>query len=44
MTAKSATDRQREKRERDRLAEEQRLARLLSRSIKLDLFRARTPS
>lgn len=39
MTAKSAADRQREKRERDRLAEEQRLARLLSRSIKLDLFK-----
>lgn len=40
MTAKSAADRQREKRERDRLAEEQRLARLLSRSIKLDLFKS----
>jgi hypothetical protein len=39
MTAKSAADRQRDKRERDRLAEEQRLARLLSRSIKLDLFK-----
>lgn len=39
MTAKSATDRQREKRERDKLAEEERLARLLSRSIKLDLFK-----
>lgn len=39
MTAKSATDRQREKRERDKLAEEERLARLLSRSIRLDLFK-----
>lgn len=37
MTAKSAADRQRDKRER--LAEDQRLARLLSRSIKLDLFK-----
>lgn len=40
MTAKTATERQRAKRERDRLAEEERLARLLSRSIKLDLFKA----
>lgn len=39
MTAKTAADRQREKRERDKLAEEERLARLLSRSIKLDLFK-----
>lgn len=38
--AKTATERQRDKRERDRLAEEDRLARLLSRSIKLDLFKA----
>lgn len=38
--AKSATLRQQEKRERDRLAEEERLARLLSRSIKIDLFKA----
>lgn len=38
-SAKSATDRQREKRERDKLAEEERLARLLSRSIRLDLFK-----
>lgn len=39
MTAKSATDRQREKRERDKLSDEERLARLLSRSIKLHLFK-----
>ena len=38
--AKSATLRQQEKRERDRLAEEERLAKLLSRTIKLDLFKA----
>ena len=37
--AKTAVQRQREKRERDRLAEEDRLSRLLSRSIKLDLFK-----
>lgn len=37
--AKTATERQRDKRERDRLTEEERLARLLSRSIKLDLFK-----
>lgn len=37
--AKSAALRQQEKRERDRLAEEERLARLLSRTIKIDLFK-----
>lgn len=36
--AKSAKERQAEKRERDRMAEEDRLARLLARSIKIDLF------
>lgn len=39
MTAKSAAVRKAEQRERDKLAEEARLARLLSRSIKLDLFK-----
>jgi hypothetical protein len=38
--AKSSTVRKQEQRERDRLAEEERLARLLSRTIKLDLFKA----
>ncbi|WP_417480451.1 hypothetical protein [Maricaulis maris] len=37
--AKTDLQRKREQRERDRLEEEQRLARLLSRSIKLDLFK-----
>jgi len=36
--AKSSTVRKQEQREHDRLAEEERLARLLSRTIKLDLF------
>lgn len=39
MTAKSATQRKREERERNKLAEEERLARLLSRRITLDLFK-----
>ena len=39
MTAKSATERKREERERNKLAEEERLARLLSRRITLDLFK-----
>lgn len=39
MTAKTPADRKREQRERDRLSEEERLSRLLSRSIKLDLFK-----
>ncbi len=38
--AKTSTERMREKRERDKLEEEERLARLLSRTIKLDLFKA----
>ncbi|MNO23671.1 hypothetical protein D3C76_134760 [compost metagenome] len=40
MTAKTATERKREQRERDKQTEEERLARLLSRTIKLDLFKA----
>lgn len=40
MMAKSSAERMREKRERDKLKEEERLARLLSRSIKLDLYKA----
>jgi hypothetical protein len=40
MAAKSATERKREQRERDKLAEEERLARLLSRKIKIDLYKA----
>ena len=36
----TSTERMREKRERDKLKEEERLARLLSRTIKLDLFKA----
>ncbi len=38
--AKTSTERMREKRERDKLDEEERLARLLSRTIKLDLFKS----
>lgn len=38
--AKTAAVRKREQRERDKQTEEERLARLLSRSIKLDLFKA----
>lgn len=38
--AKTATERKREQRERDKQTEEQRLARLLSRSIKVDLFKS----
>lgn len=38
--AKSAKERQAEKRERDRMAEEDRLARLLARTIKIDLYKA----
>jgi hypothetical protein len=40
MAAKSAAERKREQRERDKLAESERLARLLSRKIKLDLYKA----
>lgn len=36
--AKTAAERQREKRERDKKTEEERLARLLSRRITIDLF------
>lgn len=39
MMAKSSAERMREKRERDKLKEEERLARLLSRTIKLDLYK-----
>ena len=38
--AKTATERKREQRERDKKTEAERLALLLSRSIKLDLFKA----
>ncbi|WP_349569468.1 hypothetical protein [Azotobacter salinestris] len=38
MTAKTAAERKREERERKKLKEEERLARLLSRRIELDLF------
>ena len=38
--AKTATERKREQRERDKQSEEDRLSRLLSRTIKLDLFKA----
>lgn len=38
MTAKSAKERKAEQRERDKLAEDERLARLLARTIKLDLY------
>ncbi len=38
--AKDAAQRQREKRERDKKTEAERLAALLSRTIKLDLFKA----
>ena len=40
MTAKTAAERKREERERKKLKEEERLARLLSRRIELDLFHA----
>lgn len=40
MTAMTATERKRAQRERDKLKEEERLARLLSRTIKLDLYKA----
>lgn len=38
--AKTATERKREQRERDKKTEAERLALLLSRSIKVDLFKA----
>lgn len=37
----TSTQRMRKKRELDKLEEEERLARLLSRTIKLDLFKAK---
>lgn len=40
MAAKSAAERKREQRERDKLAESERLARLLSRKINLDLYKS----
>ncbi|SFB64707.1 hypothetical protein [Azotobacter beijerinckii] len=39
MTAKTAAERKRGERERKKLKEEERLARLLSRRITLDLFK-----
>lgn len=39
MTAKTAAERKRKERERKKLKEEERLARLLSRRITLDLFK-----
>lgn len=39
MTAKTDAQRQQEKRTRDKLREEERLARLLSRRIKLDIYK-----
>lgn len=38
--ARSATERKRDQRERDKKTEAERLALMLSRSIKLDLFKA----
>ena len=38
--AKSAAERKRDQRQRDKQSEEERLSRLLSRTIKLDLFKA----
>jgi len=38
--AKTATERKQEQRQRDKMAESERLARLLSRKIKLDLYKA----
>lgn len=40
MTAKTPAQRKREQRQRDKLTEEERLSRLLSRSIKVDLYKA----
>ena len=40
MTAKSAKERKAEQRERDKLAEDERLARLLARTIRLDLYKS----
>jgi hypothetical protein len=38
--AKTAAERKRDQRERDKLEEQERLARLLSRKIKIDIYRA----
>lgn len=38
--AKSPAERKRDQRQRDKQSEEERLSRLLSRTIKLDLFKA----
>ena len=38
--AKTAAERKRDQRQRDKQSEEERLSRLLSRTIKLDLFKA----
>ncbi|WP_160286358.1 hypothetical protein [Pseudomonas knackmussii] len=40
MAAKTSAERKADQRERDKLKEEERLARLLSRRISLDLFKA----
>lgn len=40
MTAKTAAQRKADQRERDKMTEEERLARLLSRRIGLDLYHA----
>lgn len=40
MSAKTSAERKREQRQRDKLTEEERLSRLLSRSIKVDLYRS----
>lgn len=40
MAAKTATERKQEERARNKLAEEERLARLLSRRITLDLYKS----
>ncbi|WP_313461544.1 hypothetical protein [Pseudomonas nitroreducens] len=40
MAAKTAAQRKQEQRERDKMTEEERLARLLSRRIGLDLYHA----
>ncbi|MOA43984.1 hypothetical protein D3C78_1662050 [compost metagenome] len=40
MTAKTPAERKREQRERDKLREEERLARMLARTIKVELYKA----
>ena len=40
MTAKTATERKREERARKKMSEEDRLARLLARTIKVELYKA----